>query len=204
MKLYFNWFNKYIIHNKSFRNKLLWILLISLIISAISYISPLISRQIIDGLGMGKGISFINRLGLLLLTIAVLSSTIAFFKIYIENVFINYLTLNLRLDLFKQLQKLSWKFFEKNKVGEIYFKLLNDSNIICTNGIRLFLNLLLSIVSFTVINVIIFKTNYKISIFINIILVFNTAFYYLFQKKIEGYSRSVQEVGEKTSGVVQV
>lgn len=127
MKLYFNWFNKYIIHNKSFRNKLFWILLISLIISAISYISPLISRQIIDGLGMGKGISFINRLGLLLLTIAVLSSTIAFFKIYIENVFINYLTLNLRLDLFKQLQKLSWKFFEKNKVGEIYFKLLNDS-----------------------------------------------------------------------------
>ena len=98
------------------------------IMSGLDLLYPVIIRQLIDRIFPDKNIQMIVRMSLFLLLIYILRFIFQYIVQYWGHVVGIRMETDMREELFSHLQKLSFKFYDNNKVGYLMSRIINDLN----------------------------------------------------------------------------
>jgi len=111
---------------KPYWKHMLGALLITFLLNASTLIQPIMLKALTDKVLIGKDFLVLNLVvgGYLLLVI--LRGAFAYFQGYIMSYATQRAATNLRFDVFKHLQSLPLKFYEKMRLGEIHSRATND------------------------------------------------------------------------------
>jgi len=96
--------------------------------SGLDLLYPVIIRQLIDRIFPDKNIQMIVRMSLFLLLIYILRFIFQYIVQYWGHVVGIRMETDMREELFSHLQKLSFKFYDNNKVGYLMSRIINDLN----------------------------------------------------------------------------
>ncbi len=98
----------------------------SLIVALLSLCFPLVTKRIIDVSIPNGDMPDLLLMGALLLLIYSVSALCTYFINYHGHMMGVHIEADIRRDLFSHLQKLSFKYYDKNRTGQIMSKMLND------------------------------------------------------------------------------
>lgn len=100
-------------------------ILCALFIAASNVVAPMIVRYISNGTDK-LTIKFIISVTAIYLAIVAVTAAANFYMVHMGNVFGARVETDMRLDLFKHLQRLSYSFYSENSIGQIMSRLTND------------------------------------------------------------------------------
>ncbi len=146
--------------------KLFFLDLISaFIMSGLDLIFPMVIRRLIDDYFPGKNIQMIMRMSLIMLILYILRLVFQYIVHYWGHVVGIRMETDMREELFSHLQKLSFKFYDNNKIGVLMSRIVNDLNNISELAHHgpedLFISTVLILGSF----IILLKMNWKMALF---------------------------------------
>ncbi|NLD50578.1 MAG: ABC transporter ATP-binding protein, partial [Clostridiaceae bacterium] len=202
MKIYCSYLKEFILVRKNLPY-ILGIILVVIVTTFCSFLTPALSKLVIDSISLKADKSYLNMIGILSLAIVLFSSFISITQGFLINKFLQRMALNIRWKFFKHLQNLSWDSYDKYMAGELQFRMFNDSSIIAENASLLPLNFGISLLFLIVINIAMIILEWKIAFFIDSLLIVNGLINLLLQKKMENYSKDVQLKGEQTYSLIQ-
>ncbi len=101
-------------------------MLASLLISVLGMVYPIVTRQMLNIYIPNKNIRMIILFGISLLVIYFIRMLLRYFVQYYGHIIGIKMQAQMRLDLFKKLQKLPFSFFDENETGKIISKLTSD------------------------------------------------------------------------------
>lgn len=93
---------------------------------SLDMIYPQVTKQIVDNVIVGRELSLLPRLLIMILIIGIGRCIFQYVKEYIFDLVSARITMNIRRDLFKHIQGLSLSFFDKNNTGELMSRLKDD------------------------------------------------------------------------------
>jgi ATP-binding cassette subfamily B protein len=111
---------------KPYWSHISWMLLTILASSALSVVSPLIFRQLIDNILPSKDLNKLVMFALALLLVPLLNGGISVVQRRLNATVGEGVIYDLRVALFVRLQRMSLRFFTNTKVGELMSRLNND------------------------------------------------------------------------------
>ncbi|NLC96813.1 MAG: ABC transporter ATP-binding protein [Erysipelotrichaceae bacterium] len=120
---------KFISYYKPYKMLFFMDMLCALTVAGISLIIPLITRHITNVVLVGDSslmMSRIIKLGLLMLGLVVIEFICNYFITYKGHLMGVYMETDLRNELFEHYQKLSFSFYDNQKVGQLMSRLTND------------------------------------------------------------------------------
>lgn len=100
----------------------------AVLMSGLDLIYPMFIQQLIDEYFPAKNLNMMIRISVVLLVIYVLRFIFQYIVHYWGHVVGIRMETDMRSDLFTHLQKLSFKFFDNNKVGYLMSRVINDLN----------------------------------------------------------------------------
>ncbi len=98
--------------------------------SLMALIPPLIIRNIIDDAIPSGEFSEILRLVLFALAVYIAMNILIYIRVYFGHKYAQYITRDMRNDLFQKYQKLSMSFHDNKKTGELMSRVIDDLNIL--------------------------------------------------------------------------
>ncbi len=101
-------------------------MLASLLISVLGMVYPIVTRQMLNIYIPNKNIRMIILFGISLLVIYFIRMLLRYFVQYYGHIIGIKMQAQMRLDLFKKLQKLPFSFFDENETGKIISRLTSD------------------------------------------------------------------------------
>lgn len=202
MSLYTRFLRQYILNNNRLP-LLLGLLVMAGIASLLSFVTPAMSKMIIDSITNNPDVSLLNLLSLIAVVVLFATTGIGVVQNYLVNHFSQAITLKLRLNFFKHIQTLSWSFHDKFRSGELQYRMFNDVSLLAENAALFPINVFINLCFLVFANLVMFYINWKVAVFVNGILAVNTALYVLFQRKVEKYTWSLQKNAEEVYGVTQ-
>ncbi|MBB2184714.1 ABC transporter ATP-binding protein [Lachnospiraceae bacterium MD1] len=93
---------------------------------SLDMIYPQVTKQIVDNVIVGRELSLLPRLLIMILIIGIGRCIFQYVKEYVFDLVSARITMNIRRDLFKHIQGLSLSFFDKNNTGELMSRLKDD------------------------------------------------------------------------------
>lgn len=109
-----------------YRKHIIWMLILILMTSALSLISPLILRELIDRTLPDKNINNLVWLALALLFVPIISGALRIIQRRLNASVGEGVIFDLRVALYARLQRMSLHFFKNTKLGELISRLNND------------------------------------------------------------------------------
>ncbi|CAH2212116.1 ABC transporter ATP-binding protein [Tepidibacter aestuarii] len=98
------------------------------IMSLMNLVFPVLTKKIIDDLLPNKNMKMIMYFGILLLTLYIIRAILQFIVDYWGHTLGVRIEYDMRRELFKHINKLSFSYFDKVKTGQIMSRLVNDLN----------------------------------------------------------------------------
>jgi ABC-type multidrug transport system fused ATPase/permease subunit len=197
MKFYlFFKFSKYL---KPYWGKEALLLLLMVLSSAGTLVSPYVLKVIIDTVFPAHNYALLLQILLILLGINILRLGIGFASDYLFEWVSNHITRDIRIDVFRHLMQLPMSFFDRNKSGDIVHRVnseVNSIQSILTGTVVRLINSVCTIIGLTVMLCIL---NYKLFLLSMTVMPFifiNTRW---FQPKIQ---HTVKESREKDSDIL--
>jgi ATP-binding cassette, subfamily B, bacterial len=102
------------------------LLLLGLLSTALNLVQPYISRLLIDDALLHRNMRMLEEIAVLLIAVTVFSSVIAIASGYLYIRFSAKSLFDMRLSVYRHLQRLSPQFFARRKLGDIVSRLNND------------------------------------------------------------------------------
>lgn len=102
------------------------VILLGLLSTALSLIQPYLSRWLIDDALMRHNMRALEEIALLTIALTVVSSAVSIASSYLYIRFSARSLFDMRLEVYRHLQRLSPRFFAKRKLGDIVSRLNND------------------------------------------------------------------------------
>lgn len=192
----------YILSNS--KNKLL-IILVGLVVSFVtilSFFSPIVSGLIIDAIEMGSS-SLLEYLCLLSLAILAISAVVKVIQNHFISRFIARISLAMKKDAFSTSLKKKPAFYKKYKYGEILFRVYNDTAVVAEKLSLMPLNFAISSIFMLVALLSIAIIDWRIFLFVTLMLVGDTIISIFLQRKGKIHSQNLQEKGEELYSLSQ-
>ena len=117
---------KFLKYYKPHTKMLVLDMLASLLISALGMVYPIVTRTMLNDYIPNKKLKLIIIFGVALLVIYFVRMLMRYFVQYYGHIIGIKMQAQMRLDMFKKLQRLPFKFFDQNETGKIMSRLTND------------------------------------------------------------------------------
>lgn len=126
---YFNLLKKfYNCYLKKYKLKFFSVQLLHIIIAILTLVPPLILRKIIDEAIPQNNVSQIIKLVIFAFLVYLVSSVFRYFRVYHGHKMAQYVTRDMRNDLYNHYQYLSLNFHDDKKTGELMSRVIDDLN----------------------------------------------------------------------------
>ena len=119
-----------------YKHLMIFDLCCTLVIAVSNIVMPMIVRHITNATG-SLTIKLIGFVTVIYIAVVAITTVANFYRINVGTKFGSRVETDMRLDLFKHLQKLSYSFYSENSIGQIMSRITND-----LNGIESFIHLL--------------------------------------------------------------
>lgn len=202
MNSYFRFLREHVFCNKNFKTIALACIVVFLT-SCLSFMTPVISKLIIDSVATHPNINLLNTIGFVALFIVLCSTTTGMIQNTISNRLTQRIGLDVRHRYFSHIQGLSWDFFDRYKPGELQYRMFNDITTLAENASMLPVNLVFSLIVLIIANLEMFYLNWKVAMFVNLVLIINGTIFFLLQSRIKIYASEVQKTAEDVYGTTQ-
>ncbi|TDJ49657.1 MAG: ATP-binding cassette domain-containing protein [Nitrospina sp.] len=123
-------FSKILKYAKPYTKSIVFAFLCLVLTSLITLLLPLIVRNMINAVVVQKSTEVLNSLAVDLLIVIALQLVFAVTHNYVLGFIGNRITADFRLELFQHIQRLSLRFFQERRVGEIISRMSNDISVI--------------------------------------------------------------------------
>jgi ABC-type multidrug transport system fused ATPase/permease subunit len=185
-----------------------WIYLIGIALSMLSiscleFVIPQMTQYTIDKLIPGKQFHQLIIIAVSILGAAILLGILNYFNTYMVSVIGQHAILNLRNHMYRHIQTLDMKFFDKNRTGDIMSRITNDVNILQQLISSSMLGVFTDIVTFFAIAVYMLFINWKLTVVLLLTFPFMIYFTRSFGKKIRRSFRTVQDSVADVSNQLQ-
>ncbi|MBQ9697505.1 MAG: ABC transporter ATP-binding protein, partial [Acidaminococcaceae bacterium] len=111
---------------KPYRKKLLAMLLLSLLVAALDLVFPILVRHILNVELPQKNIAHIFQLIGILFVMYCISFGLTYFMNYHGTLISVHMENDMRQDLFRHLEKMSFRYFDDNKTGQLLSRITTD------------------------------------------------------------------------------
>lgn len=139
-----------------------------------------------------QDISSVKFFGLLFMGIIVLGFVLNFFQISLLSYTSQTIIFNMRMEIFSHIQKLPLQFFDKNPVGRLVTRVINDTENLNEMYTNVLVNLVKDICILTGISIIMLSLNYKLALIVLAVLPVVAIAAGIFRIKIRKIYRSVR------------
>ena len=188
---------------KPYKGKLFVALLAVAVGSMLSLAGPVIMRYLVDAVRPGSDPTVLTKVTLLLVGLYILQGIVGFFRAYLMAVVGLRIVVDLRLKLYAHLHSLSLGFFGEKRTGELVSRLMNDVLTIrgaLTGDIA---GALSQLIIFVGALVLIIQTNWRLTLFMLIIVPAVYFFSNALGRQIRRLSVSVQDEFAAATTVVE-
>jgi len=172
----------------------LGIAFIALVFSAgLSLVFPAVIQNVVDSVLVNRDIQLLNQITVFLLGVFLVRSITTLIETYNINYVGEKVVMDVRNELYEQLQSLSIKFFTDQRVGELVSRISSDVTVMrttLTNNITTLLQQTLIMLGSVII---MFVLNWRLSLFIIIMIPFIVGFGFVFGTYLRRTSSQVQD-----------
>lgn len=201
MQKYASFFKTYVLAAEN-RSVLIVAIVSMLVTTLLGFLSPLVSKYVMDALVSGNNAQID---AIILYAFAAMALSVALGLT--QNRIIIYVTqkiaVKMRIDYFNILLRLGGEFQNRSKEGELQFRMFSDVMMLAENASVLPLNVFFNVLFLIIANVVMAVVDIRILLFVNIVVIINIAVYFLINKRIELYTKSLQTYSEYIYGCVQ-
>lgn len=164
-----------------------------------------ITNIIADSIFFNKPMDFdgITSIGILLITLYILSSSFSYIQAYILNELTQKVAYNLRKDISIKINKLPLKYFDSKNQGDILSRVTNDVDTIAvtlSQGLSQMLNAVVSVIGFLIMMLI---SSVQLTLIVLITLPLSLVIIMLVVKKSQKYFQLQQESIGKINGIIE-
>lgn len=180
------------------KHLLITIGILSFFITLFSLVTPVLSKYMIDIIIVERDFKRILLICLITVSLLFVVSLMSILSNKLSLELSSEITKKVRMTLFEKMQLLKWNDLDKIGIGDLHYNLTIHSGIIGDGLTRLPFNYFFSILLFIIVDVVITIINFKISIFINIMVILNSILLLKLSKNIENSNEKLQKFAEKT------
>jgi len=185
---------------KPFRRKIILAMALTGVLTLVGLIPPLVMKWLIDDVMVAGNWARLNAVILMMAAIPLLTIFISFWNTYVIAFVGQRLIFDMRLGIYRHLQRLSMSFYDTMGPGKIISRIMGDvamvRNLITGNTITM----VTDIISFFFALAVIFSMSWKLSLSILCILPLYVVNYHFFVKKIRStnvlYRHKMDEIAE--------
>lgn len=185
--------SKILKYAKPYTKSIIFAFLCLILTSLITLLLPLIVRNMINAVVVLKSTEVLNSLAMDLFIVIVLQLVFAVTHNYVLGFIGNRITADFRLELFQHIQRLSLRFFQDRRVGEIISRMSNDIAVIQKALVTFPVALLRQTITLIGGLAIICYLNWKLTGLILLVLPPLMLFARLFGKRLRTLSSQVQD-----------
>jgi len=194
---------KFFVYLKPFWKEGIYTFLIILLSTAISVISPLLYKQIIDeGITSKNPSALFSIVGILILCI-ILEGVFKLLQTIISLNIKRDVFSKIRTDIYNHLQKMSQKFYSEKHSGGLMSRIINDVEAIQNLLLERFIFFIQELLLIVVIIGVLGYLNWRILLVSLIMLPILFVVYYIFSNKLHKMSKNVQEKQEELFETLQ-
>lgn len=186
-------FSKILKYAKPYTKSIIFAFLCLVLTSLITLLLPLIVRNMINAVVVQKSTEVLNSLAVDLLIVIALQLVFAVTHNYVLGFIGNRITADFRLELFQHIQRLSLRFFQERRVGEIISRMSNDISVIQKALVTFPVALLRQTITLVGGLAIICYLNWKLTGLIILVLPPLMLFARMFGKRLRNLSSRVQD-----------
>lgn len=114
----------------SFKRRTFIIWFLHVLFAAVFIVPPFLFKQLIDEGIINKNVDLVSFLALALVGVFSFIAVIDKIRTFLGHVIAQKITYNLRNDLYSHLQKLSFRFYDNIKIGELLSRIIDDLNVV--------------------------------------------------------------------------
>lgn len=177
---------------KPYRRSTFWAIVCILVESGLTVIQPYLTKIAIDRYISNKDLTGLNQIAILYILTLILVFVFGFLQTWFINVMGQKIMRDLRMEIFRHLQKADVAFFDKNPVGRLMTRVTSDVdalNELFTSGV---ISVFQDLCTLSGIIVILFLWNYKLALAIFSILPLLVLVTLLFKIKVRDSFRKVR------------
>ncbi len=175
---------KLLYFTRPYRKRILIAVSLTGVLTLTGLVPPLLIKRLIDDVVGASKWNMLTGVMLMLIAIPIVTTGVSFLNNYIIAYIGQRLVFDVRLKMYRQLQRLSIRFYETMKTGKIVSRMMSDvamvQNMITGNTITM----VTDIISFCLATVIIFSLSWKLSVVLLGILPLYLLNYKFFMRKI--------------------
>lgn len=186
-------FSKILKYAKPYTKSIVFAFFCLVLSSLITLLLPLIVRNMINAVVVQKSTEVLNSLAVDLLIVIALQLVFAVTHNYVLGFIGNRITADFRLELFQHIQRLSLRFFQERRVGEIISRMSNDISVIQKALVTFPVALLRQTITLVGGLAIICYLNWKLTGLIILVLPPLMLFARMFGKRLRNLSSRVQD-----------
>ena len=129
-------FRRLLVYLKPYRARVTLSVFLLILLSGLALLGPYITKLAIDraiaaeGLERSERFAILARMGLIYLAVLVLEFTLRYAQVWITQLVGQRVMIDLRMEIFSHLQKLSLRYFSKNPVGRLITRVTSDVEVL--------------------------------------------------------------------------
>lgn len=200
IRVIFRYFIKCSLYAKKQKGKIALMVFCSFCNFAIGLILPILSRIIFDRVIPEKDFNLLILVSLGTVSLSITRQVIHTLFVFFDMLSTQYLTLQVRTDLYRRIHRMAISYFYRNKIGDLMARLNNDCNSFAT-FIKDTYTILISCIPIILLGMfMVFDTNWQVGMFTIIYLALYAVGFILFPERHHSIGKLYAEkVGELTS-----
>ncbi len=195
MKEYMTFLKEYVV---KYRNKIIIASLLSLISMFFILLNPIITRVLIDNVLAKKNFSFLNKILVFIVAFTIINSIVHFLYSFSLNKIFLSLGLDIRKKLFKHVVGLDLLVTRRMSVGEINYRIYNDSNLLKQSFGQVIFGGLYNVLLLIVVSIYMFTISPIMTMFVILINLIQIPVILYFTKRIRAITYERKAVTEET------
>lgn len=149
---------------KPFKKTIILITFVMIIIMFVNLLNPYILKISIDNYIKNSDVKGLLIIGIIGIILNIISSILSRYRIVTMGDITNKIVVNIRHDLYKHIQKLSFDFFDERPVGKILARVIGDINSLQNFFHSIIVNFFPEILTIITVTIIMLIMNYKLAI----------------------------------------
>ncbi|MGG7178451.1 ABC transporter ATP-binding protein [Clostridium paraputrificum] len=195
MKEYIKFLKEYV---AKYKRKIIFASILSLISMLFILLNPIVTRILVDSVFTSGNFSILNKIIFLIVIFTVINSMIHFIYSYsLNKIFLN-LGLDIKKKLFSHIVKLDLQVTKKMSVGEINFRIFNDSELLKQSFGQIMFGAVFNIILLVFIFVYMYTISPVMTIFVGAISLIQSPIIIYFTKRIRAITFERKAVTEST------
>lgn len=192
-------FRKFISYYKPYKKIFILDMVCAMLAAGVTLVFPMITRYITGVILVAEPIELgkIYQLGLLMLVLVVIEFFCNFYVTYQGHVMGTYMERDIRNELFEHYQKLSFSFYDEQKIGQLMSRITNDIFSLTELYHHGPEDIVISLIKFVGAFIILSSIHLKLTLIVFAFIPVMGGFAYYYNKKMKkAYKRNKQRIGD--------